>query len=384
MNERPHTPGPPGTPGPPAAPGTSAAPGPPATPGTMPPLDLAVALYDHYESTAEVWHYYGLLAIYGLCRTAELAGDDALLARCRQTLARFPNRVPTHGAYNIQSYRIGGIPRAYMLYRGHMTDDMTRRYVDHYAEEAMLAPRDRLGIMSKPYQPTAELIWIDVAMAVTPYLLFAGLALDRREWVDEAVRQAVLHYDELLNRDNGLLHQCRNFIGPGRYSEDHWGRGNGWGMIALAELVEHLPADSPHRAGVEQRFTDLAGAVLPWQGPRGLWRQELTWESAWEESSGTALLLYCFGIGLRCGLLDEDRFGDAFDRGIAGLRQHCINDDFSTELCCRGCLCPGEGDRKGTIPAYIEDRYPVPDDPHSFGPFMLALTEQHQRLQRSR
>ncbi len=342
---------------------------------TIPPLQLAVKLFDHYESVATVSHYYGLLAIYGLCRVAEQANDGGkLLERCRAILQRFPDEMD-HASYNFPSYRIGGIPRAYMLFRGHMTDARTRQLVAHYAQEMMLASRDEKGLMSNPFQPRAQKVWIDVAMAVTPYLLFAGLALDNAAWVDEAAQQAFLHYDEFFNPVNGLLHQSRGFNGVGRYSADHWGRGNGWGYIALTELVQYLPSDSPHRAKAERYFRDLSTAMLPHQSPRGLWRQEIPLPEAWEESSATGLILYGYGVGLRMGLLESERHRPAFDRGIEALRTHCVNDDFSTELCCPGCLCPGEGERKGSVAAYIQDKKPVRDDPHSFGPLLLALCE---------
>ncbi len=345
----------------------------------MQPLELSVRVFDHYASIADVKHYYGLLAVYALCRTAEMINDGgALLERCRKLLAAFPDG-HSHANYNFPSYRIGGIPRAYMLMRGHMTDDTTRRYVEHYAQEMMLAARDRKGLMSNPYCPPLERVWIDVAMAVTPFLLFAGLASKRQDWIDEAANQALLHYEEFLNPDNGLLHQSRGFVGPGLYSQDHWGRGNGWGYIALTELVQYLPSDSPHHAKAQQYFKALSAAILKHQSPRGLWRQEIPLDSAWEEMSGTGLILYGYGVGMRKGVLDPKTFGPAFDRGIEGLRKHCVNDDFSTELCCPGCLCPGQDERKGTVAAYLEDKQQVRDDPHSFAPLMLALVEQALR-----
>lgn len=52
------------------------------------PLATAVGLYDHYESIAEVKHYYGVLAIYALARTAEAVGDEALWQRVERILRR--------------------------------------------------------------------------------------------------------------------------------------------------------------------------------------------------------------------------------------------------------------------------------------------------------
>lgn len=84
------------------------------------------------------------------------------------------------------------------------------------------------------------------------------------------------------------------------------------------------------------------------------------------------------GIGFRMGLLDRETYGAAFRRGLDGLLRHCINPDFSTEGSCPGCLCPGEGEEKGTIQAYIQEKQPQHDEHHSFGAFMLALVEAHR------
>ncbi len=336
-------------------------------------VTTAVELYDHQASVREIKHYYGLLGIYALCRAAELDPSAVSLDRCREILARFPDEVE-HPSYNFPSYTIGGIPRAYMLFRGHMTDDATRAYVREYAEEMMTAaPRDSRGILSHP--KSHHSVWIDVAMAATPYLLFAGLALGEQRYIDEAVNQTVLMIDLFRNPDNGLLHQAEGFIAPGVMTEDHWGRGNGWGLIALTELVQYLPEDSPHREGVVRRFVDLCRALLPWQTPQGFWRQEITAEWAYPESSGTALVLYGFGVGMRLGLIDPADFRESFDRGIRGLETYAVRPGQRVQWCCPGCLAPGEGELRGKIESYIMLKPPVEDDGHGFGPIMLAYLE---------
>ena len=84
------------------------------------------------------------------------------------------------------------------------------------------------------------------------------------------------------------------------------------------------------------------------------------------------------GIGLRLGLLEHSAYGAVFTRGLSGLLRYAVNDDFSTELSCPGCLCPGMGADKGSIHAYITEKQPAHDEHHSFGAFMLALVEAHR------
>jgi unsaturated rhamnogalacturonyl hydrolase len=336
----------------------------------MTPDPTIIRLFNYYESQAQVYHYYGLLAIHALCRTADAANDDLLRTRCVEILRRFPDQIE-HSYYNFPSYRIGGIPRAYMLMRGHLDDAANREQVSHYAEEMMTAPRDEMGIMCKPNDQRRDKVWIDVAMAVTPYLLFAGLALDEPRYIDEAVRQSELMYGLFLNQDNGLLRQSRGFVDEQVFSTDAWGRGNGWGLIALTELVDHLPADSQHRPNIQRLFAEHCEAILPYQAEHGLWRQDLTLPWAYPESSGTGLFVYGFAVGIRRGLLDAERFGPACDRAVTGLREYCINEQGGTAWCCPGCLSPG----RGTPADYALRKPPVANDPHSYAPIMLALLE---------
>lgn len=345
-------------------------------------LETSERLYRRYQSLATIKHYYGLLAIYGLCVTAELKGDAKLSGEVIAILEAFPDG-HQHPEYNFPSYRIGGIPRAYQLYRGHMTDRRTRLLVEEYADEMMRAPRDEAGILCHPKSGAAAgLLWIDVAMAATPYLLFSGLGLGRKDLIDEAAKQAFSMYEVFTDSTTGLLHQCRGFLGRGVYSTDHWSRGNGWGIIAVTELAQHLPADSVHRPVAERLLVNHLKALLPWQNARGLWLQEVSAPQDprnWEESSGTALFLYALGTAIRLGLLDDARATTAFRRGIDGLLTYCVDEDYSTLGCCHGCLAPGTGAWRGTPEAYMTECSAVRDEPHSFGPFMLAMTA-HARL----
>ena len=39
-----------------------------------------------------------------------------------------------------------------------------------------------------------------------------------------------------------------------KLSDDHWSRGNGWGILGMTELVRYLPKDSKHYAEAVERF----------------------------------------------------------------------------------------------------------------------------------
>ena len=127
-------------------------------------------------------------------------------------------------------------------------------------------------------------------------MLYAGLLLDEKKYIDFAVEQCFLHYDVFMDESNGLLHQARGFMGDKTtISHDHWSRGNGWGYIGLIELVRYLPEDSEYRQEAIDRFVAHSKAILKYQDLKGLWRQSMCEPLAWEESSGTGIFLYGFG-----------------------------------------------------------------------------------------
>ncbi|MFJ9884769.1 glycoside hydrolase family 88 protein [Streptomyces sp. NPDC091287] len=336
------------------------------------PHEVAVGLFRHYDATDEVKAYYGVLAVYALARAATEAGDDATVHHAETVVRRFPDEIP-HPPYNFPSYRIGGIAHAFLSARGHLRDraDLLR----HYADEMMTATRDEKGILAMPGRP--DLIWIDVAMASAPFLMYAGQALNEPRYIEEAITQAVLMYDEFLDPDNGLLHQCKGFVAKGVLSQDHWGRGNGWGLFALAELLRGLPAEYERREEVVERFVALSRSLLPHQTGRGLWRQEISMADAWEESSGSGLIVYCLGVGIQQGVLVGQEWRDAVSAGVHGLARWCVNTDFSTENSCPGTLCPGEGEATGTPEAYVGLRAPFRDEPHGFAALILAMSVAH-------
>jgi unsaturated rhamnogalacturonyl hydrolase len=309
--------------------------------------------------------YYGVLAIYGLARLAVEHNRPQLLDRVEEILADFPDRID-HPHYNFPSYRVGGNALAYMIFLGRLP--ARRGELRHYADEMMTAPRDHNGVLEHIHPPRGR-IWIDVATAASPFLTFAGRALGDPSFLDEAAHQSIALYDALIDRDIGLLHQCEGFLASGVRSTDHWGRGTGWGILGLAELVDALPAGHPARPDAETRLLDLATALVNYQTAGGLWRQEIPSEEAWEETSGTGLIVYAMALGIRAGVLDADTFLEPVKRGILGLTHFSVNSDYSTEGSCPGTLCPGDG----TPHAYVTLRRPEHDEVHSFSAIILAM-----------
>jgi unsaturated rhamnogalacturonyl hydrolase len=258
-----------------------------------------------------------------------------------------------------------------MLYLGKLPEaaEVARTYADEIMKDA---PRDPNGILCHPNDPSAQKVWIDVAFAVTPFLVYTGRALDEDRYVEEGFQQTAKMVNLLRDPANGLLNQSVNYRGPGHRSQDHWSRGNGWGIHGLTELVQGLPDDHPRRAESERLFIDLLEVCLKFQDGDGMWHQEITRPDSYVETSGTGLILYALGVALERSLV-SDTLRTAFRRGLHGCLRY-IALDGSVHNCCGGCLCPGDG----TIEDYMAKPHPL-NDPHAFGP-MVLLFDQAVRL----
>jgi unsaturated rhamnogalacturonyl hydrolase len=340
-------------------------------------LKISEKLFERYESTQRVYHYYGLVALYALAQTATESNDNSVLKKCIEMLSLYPDNFD-HPNYNFESYRIGGNGKLWLAYKGYFENE--HENIRIYAEKTMAGAKESDGILCAPWcPPEKETVFVDVITAVTPFMLYAGLILNEEKYIDFAAEQCFKIYDVLLDKTCGLLHQARGFMeNKELVSSDHWSRGNGWGYLGLADLVAYLPADSKHRAKAEKYFKDMSEAFLKYQTDKGVWRQEITAPYSWIEASGTGLITYGIGVGLRCGLLEKGKYQVPFENAINGILKLFINDDFSTKMTCCSCLCPGQGEGKGSINAYLTEVYPEKDEPHSYGPLMLAFVEAYR------
>lgn len=314
-------------------------------------------------------HYTGILSLQGVARLADGAPAEEdrarMLALATRHLAPF-----LEGRHdfpcNFPNYLCGGNASAFLWWRGLLPEADPADFGRHAERIMREAPRDPQGLICHPIDPQLGRIFIDVAFAITPFLLFCGRAAGREDWIDEAWRQTRGLVERLRDPKNGLLHQAINFRGPGHRTQDHWSRGNGWGLLALAELVAHLPEAHAGRADAEAMFLELIEACVRAQDADGMWHQDLTDASSYVETSGTGLILFALGVGLERGLLGP-RHREALERGLRGYLSY-IALDGSVHNTCRGCLCAGDGSKE----AYMA-RWHRLNDSHAFGPVILAF-----------
>lgn len=311
--------------------------------------------------------YAGTQMMHGMSEYALISKDEPILNQVVRLFQKFgTGEIKATG--NFISYEAGGSGAAYLLWKG-KAPSLEAQVVD--AADRMMKYQKRLpsGLMtSKHVKDELEQVFIDVAFAVTPYLLYSGLKFDNQEYVDFAVFETLEIFRILRDKNTNLLHQGIGFQGLGKISEDNWSRGNGWGAFSLAILARDLPESHPQRKEVVDLARQFFAAAVRFQNNEGMWHQEITDPTSYVEVSGTGMILYGLGIMLEQKILDES-YMENFLQGLRGLTSY-IGSDGSVSHTCVGCLCPG----KGTKEDYRIHPWAY-NDAHAFGPVVLAYTQ---------
>ena len=114
--------------------------------------------------------------------------------------------------------------------------------------------------------------------------------------------------DGLFDASHGLWYRDCAYIGR---PDPHglpifWGRGNGWVIAAMAQVLDALPGGDPRGAKYGEMLTTMAARLIQLQGSDGLWRSSLLDNALYPEpeTSATALITYALAYGIKAGILD--------------------------------------------------------------------------------
>lgn len=101
-----------------------------------------------------------------------------------------------------------------------------------------------------------------------------------------------------------------------------WGRGNGWVIGGLAEVLKTLPeADTTYRPFYENLFKDLATRLAQLQSQDGFWHASLLDPGSYPspETSATGFIVYGLAYGINKGYLPVETFLPVVEKGWKAL-----------------------------------------------------------------
>lgn len=164
-----------------------------------------------------------------------------------------------------------------------------------------------------------EQLWDDTLFMAVLFLLKAGKLLGRKDWVEEAKYQFLIHIKYLQDKLTGLWYHGWTFDYKHNFSGAFWARGNSWFTSGAVEFMDILgePDDAVYKF-VLSAWRDQVKELKKYQGINGLFNTLLDDESSYYETSATAGIAYGIKKGIRMGLLDET-YVEVADRAIAAV-----------------------------------------------------------------
>ena len=101
-----------------------------------------------------------------------------------------------------------------------------------------------------------------------------------------------------IQEANGLF--CHS-----RYGPFHWGRGNGFAAMGLAESLTYMPDGWAGREAVLEMCVGQMEALRPLQEPSGMYLQVIDHPGSYQELTATCMIGYSMARGIRLGWLDD-------------------------------------------------------------------------------
>jgi rhamnogalacturonyl hydrolase YesR len=163
-------------------------------------------------------------------------------------------------------------------------------------------PRLPDGTLCRP-RPQPVSLWIDDAWMSIPFLARMGERTGERRWFDDAARQVLGMSARLFDERKGLYDHSWYENALPVDPKFYWGRGAGWMLMSMAELLTLIPEDHPDRAKVLDQYRRAVAGVGAVQGGTGLWHQLLDREDSYLETSASAMFVFAIARGVNRGWL---------------------------------------------------------------------------------
>jgi len=179
-------------------------------------------------------------------------------------------------------------------------------------------------------------MWADDLYMSVPFLCrYYQLTGDRR-YIDDASRQFLGFRERLYIPEQRVMSHVYD-LHRKMPTGVPWGRGNGWTVFSLSELLAVLPEDHENRAALIGFFREICAGILSLQDTEGMWHQVLTHPDSYPETSCTAMFIYGFSRGVRNGWLETpEKYVQAVTKAWYALNKVSIDQDGNIYGVCRG------------------------------------------------
>ncbi len=203
-------------------------------------------------------------------------------------------------------------------------------YMDHISNKQF---RLDDGTLARPF-PHPHTLWLDDLFMSVPALAQMGKWTGETKYYDDAVMQILQFSERMFVKEKGIfIHGWAEEMDPHPYF--HWGRANGWAIMATVELLDVLPEDHPGRDEVLGILRAHIRGLASYQSGQGLWHQLIDRPDSYLETSSSAMFTYATAKAINRDWVDYRSYGPMVTIAWSALAKK-VNETGQVEGTCVG------------------------------------------------
>jgi unsaturated rhamnogalacturonyl hydrolase len=355
-------------------------------------IKIAESVMERHPNVYSNWNYVTGTVLKGFEAVWRATGDQRYFDYIKHTIDNVVNEQGRIKGYRVEEYNIDQVNSGRMLlflYK-ETGEDKYKKAADLVRSQLDGHPRISLGgFWHKQIYPWQ--MWLDGLYMGSPFYAEYSKMFNEEDKFDDVVKQFVLIDEHLKDEKTGLYYHAWDESKQMFWADKEtglsacfWGRGLGWYMMALVDVIEYLPETHSGRNRLLSIINSLAETITKYQDQTGLWWQILdkaNKEGNYLEGSASSMFVYAMAKAINSGYIDE-KFLETVIKGYQGLLKHLIYEDSRHQINllrnCRGAGLGGdyiEKIRDGSYEYYVYIEPIVPNDGKGVGPFMMGCVE---------
>lgn len=350
------------------------------------PIRMADSIMQRHPILATRWAYEWGVVLKGIEQLWQRTGQRAYFEYIQRNIDAFVQPDGSIRTYTLEEYNLDQINTGKLLF-GLWYETGDERY-----RQAALQLRDQLrthprtgeqGFWHKNIYP--HQMWLDGIYMQGPFYAEFARRFVEPAGFDDVARQIILVERHTRDPETGLLYhgwdesRQQAWADPETGCSPHfWARAIGWYVMALPDVLDHLPHDHPQRGALIDIFRDTIDALIRVQDPAtGLWYQILDQPDRagnYLETSASCMFVYGIAKGAANGYL-APHYRDTAARAYQGILDGFVEVDAQGVVKLHGiCSVAGLGGnpyRDGSFAYYVGEKIAT-NDYKGVGAFILA------------
>ncbi len=205
-----------------------------------------------------------------------------------------------------------------------------------YGDRMMLAPVECRAdwVITHPAKTSLELdykkseslyrwSWCDALFMAPPVYAKLYAVTGKKKYLRFMNKEYKATYDFLYSKQDSLFYRDNRYFNQKEANGRHvfWGRGNGWVIAGLANILRTLKNKDQGHDFYEHLFVKMAYRLARLQSPDGCWHASLLDPASYPspETSATGFILYALAYGVNEGILDKESFQPVLEKGWRAL-----------------------------------------------------------------